>query len=256
MTIRSAFIALFCLMSSSVASAQQGYEFEVYDTDIGRKGSSELELHTNYVADGLKSSEDGLIPTHRAIRSSFEASRTLANWLRASFYVTASAGKNRDFAYVGNRARITTIAPQKWQLPVALGVATEFGYSRPGYSENRWALEITPIISKSFGSATLTLNPAFERGLDRQSEREIEFEPRARMAYAFGDEATLSIEYYGGLGAIDEKYPLREQRHQVFARILGEVAPRLEIGAGIGRGLTPSSDRWVLATVIEYEFPE
>lgn len=253
MKFHAALIALFCVTVASRASAQQGYEFEVYDTQIGNLGASELELHTNYVADGVKQGEEGLLPTHRAVRSSLEVSRTLSSWLRGSLYLTTSAGRNRDFAYVGNRARVTAVAPRSWTLPFDLGVATEVSYARPTFSENRWALEITPVLAKSFGALSFTLNPAFERGLDKRSEREIEFEPRAKAAYAFGDEAAFSLEYYAGLGAIGENHPVREQRHQIFARLLGEIAPRLELGVGVGRGLTPASDRWVVATVIEYE---
>ncbi len=36
-------LALLMVVATS-ASAQQGYEFEVYDTHIGSRGSTELEL--------------------------------------------------------------------------------------------------------------------------------------------------------------------------------------------------------------------
>ena len=245
-------IALF-LGCSTIASAQQGYEFEVYDTDIGHKGSTEIELHTNYVPDGLKTRDGGIPASHQSIRSSLELSHTLNSWLQGSLYLTTRAGEHENFSYVGNRARITAVAPRTWSLPFELALANEVIYARPEFSENRWAYELTPILSRNFGSLSVTLNPAFERGLDKRSEREIEFEPRGQVAYSFGDEAKLALEYYGGLGAIEEKIPVREQRHQLFARIFGELAPRFEAGIGVGRGLTPGSDRWTIATVFEYE---
>ncbi|MEO8192399.1 MAG: hypothetical protein ABI681_01025 [Gemmatimonadales bacterium] len=246
-------IAILLIGLSRTAGAQHGYEFEVYGTDIGRKGSSEIELHTNFVPDGLKEAEESQLPSHRAVRSSFEFAHTLNSWLQASLYASGFAGPDRGLSFVGNRLRLTAVAPSKWGLPFNLGIANEISYARPGFSENRWAYELTPIIAKSFGNLSLTFNPAIERGLGRNSHHDIEVEPRGKAAYQLGDEATLSVEYYAGLGGIGEGYAVRDQRHQLFTRVKGEVAPRLEVGVGIGRGLTPSSDRWVIATVFEYE---
>ena len=248
-----AFASALLLSSASLASAQQGYEFEVYGANIGNRGSSELELHTNFVPDGLTSSEEGVIPTHRAVRSSLEFGHTINEWLRGSVYLTSFAGQGRELTYVGNRARLTAVAPKRWALPFDLALANEISYARPGFSENRWAYELTPIIAKQIGAVSLTLNPALERGIGNQSEHEIELEPRGQLAYSFGDEGSFALEYYAGLGGIGESKPMKDQRHQLFARMSAEVAPRLELSLGAGRGLTRTSDRWVIATVIEYE---
>jgi hypothetical protein len=250
----SLFSILFAVASTTPAIAQQGYEFEVYGADIGPIGSTELELNTNFVADGVRNTEVGHVSSRRAVRSSLELSRTLNTWLRGSVYLTTFSGDGRPLSYVGNRAKITVAAPMSWGLPFDFAVANEVTYARPRFSENEWSYELTPIVEKNFGSLSLTFNPAIERGLGNNSEREIEIEPRGKIAYAFGDEAKVALEYYAGLGAINEKYPVREQRHQIFARILGEVAPKVDLGLGVGRGLTPASDRWVIAAVLEYEF--
>lgn len=52
-------IALLLVVATS-AQAQQGYEFEVYTPNIGSPHETELELKSNYVADGLKQSEERL----------------------------------------------------------------------------------------------------------------------------------------------------------------------------------------------------
>ena len=243
------------LLAINKAGAQQGYEFEVYGAETGRVGPSELELQVNYVPDGIRIGDGESLPGHRSFRSSIEYTHNLRTWLAGSAYVTAFAGQGRDLSYVGNRFRLTAIAPEKWSLPFALGVANEVIYARAPYSENRWAYELTPIIAKDFGSFSVRLNPAFERGIGANSESEIEFEPRGQVAYRLGDEAKFALEYYAGLGGISEGYPLREQRHQLFGRVTGEIGRGLELGFGAGRGLTAASDRWVIATSIEYEFP-
>ena len=252
MRLKISIIVTLLLSLARVASAQPGYEFEVYGTGIGPKGSSEMELNINFVPDGRREAEGGLLPSHRSLRSSLELAHTLNSWLQATVYATGFSGPDRGFSYVGNRLRVTAVAPAKWGFPLDLGIANEVTYARAGFSENRWAYELTPIIGKAFGPVSLTFNPAIERGLGKNSEHVIDLEPGGRVAYQFGDEASVSMEYFAGLGGIGEIHAVRDQRHQLFGRIKGEIAPRLEMGLAAGRGFTPSSDRWVIATVFEY----
>jgi len=241
------------LLVAKSASAQQGYEFEVYDAGIGAKGSTEIELSSNYVADGLTESDEGLFPTHHASRSSFEFSRTLNSWLRGSAYISANARPGQGLKYVGNRVKLTAISPSSWKLPFDLGLANEIVYTRPGFAEDRWAFEITPIIAKDIGPLELVLNPAFERGLGGSGEHHIEMEPRGKVEYGFGDDGAVALEYYAGLGGIGEGYAVAQQRHQLFAKVEGEISRSLEAAFAIGRGLTRSSDRWVLSAAFEYK---
>jgi len=252
MLLRPVFIVGLLVSTAASAHAQQGYEFEIYRPELGATGSTEIELSSNYVADGLPDSDEGLYATHHALRSSFEVNRTLSSWLQVSAYLTASKRPGHGLAYVGNRLKVTTVAPSTWNLPMELGLANEISYARAGFSENRWTYELTPIFSKSFGALSLVFNPAFERGLSGSGEHHIDMEPRGGIAYGFGDDASIGLEYYAGLGGIGENYSIREQRHQVFAKLETEVSRRFEFNVGVGRGLTRSSDRWVITSAVEY----
>lgn len=239
---------------SSRAVAQQGYEFEVYDTHLTRPGTTELELNTNFVASGRKQLDDGIFATHNMLRSSVEIGRGLTPWLEGSLYFVSVLQPKAGASYVGNRARLTASAPIAWRLPVELGLTQEVGYARPGFAENRWVYELTPIIGKSWGPIAFVLNPAFERGLDRQSGHVIEFEPRARVGYGFGDEGAVSLEYYSVLGPITGFDPRSQQKHQIFVSVEKEFSTRWELALSFGQGLTTSSDRTVVATRLEYHF--
>lgn len=237
------------------AHAQQGYEFEVYNTSISAPGTGELELHTNFVPSGSRLFDDAEgRATHHAFRSALEVSTGFTNWLEGSLYAVGYARNGAGLHYVGSRARINAIVPRSWNLPLDLGVAQEVGYARPGFAENRWAYEITPIIGRELGKVSLVLNPAFERGLGSASEHEWEFEPRASLGYALGDEASLGLEYYSVLGPVDGFDARSHQRHQLFAVGKGELPSGLEGSLGIGRGLTRNSDRWVITSSLEMKF--
>jgi len=252
MLFRPAFIVGLIIVTAASAQAQQGYEFEVYRPELGAVGSSEVELSTNYVADGLSESDEGLFATHHALRSSLEVNRTLSSWLQASAYITGNKRPGHGLAYVGNRLKVRMVLPSTSSLPVELGLVNEISYARPGFAEDLWTYELTPIVGKTFGAVSLVFNPAFERGLSGDGEHHIDMEPRGGLAYRLGDDASLGLEYYAGLGGIGENYSAAEQRHQIFAKFGGEVSRHLELNVGVGRGLTRSSDKWVITSALEY----
>jgi hypothetical protein len=245
--------AVFLIAAS--AHAQQGYEFEVYGTAISSPGTGELELHGNFVPSGSKLFDDAEgRATHHALRSAIELSTGLTSWLEGGLYAVAYARNGSGFHYVGNRARITAIVPRSWSLPLDLGVSQEIGYARPGFAENRWAYEITPILARELGKLSLVLNPAFERGVGRNSEHDWEFEPRGELGFALSDDESVGLEYYSVLGPVDSFDPKSQQRHQLFATAKGDLPSGLEASLGVGRGLTRNSDRWVIATSLEVKF--
>jgi hypothetical protein len=248
------FLAIVLVSPLSMASAQKGYEFEVYDTQIKKPGTVEFELNTNFVAAGPKRVDNGLFPTDHMLRSSFEIGTGLTNWLEGSIYTLAARRPNAGASYVGNRVRITAAAPVDWSLPVEFGLTQEVGYARAGFAENRWTYELSPMVGKTWRSVSLVANPAFERSLGDPSAHPIEFEPRGRISYGFGDEGSLSLEYYTSLGPTSGFDPRSEQKHQLFVAAQKELSTRWELAASFGRGLTASSDRNVIATRVEYRF--
>jgi hypothetical protein len=254
MLTRSTFVISALLVLASSAHAQQGYEFEVYDTRLPTPGSGELELHTNFVPSGSQLLDDAEgHSTHRAFRSTLEISTALATWLEGSLYTVGYARSGAGVQYVGNRARLTAVAPSAWNLPFDAGLSQEIGYSRPGFAENRWGYEIAPIFGKSVGNVSLLLNPAFEHGLDKGSH-EWEFEPRARMGYEIGKENEVGLEYYSVFGPVTAFDERSHQLHHLFVTGETELRGGIEGSLGVGRGLTRNSDRWVVTTRLELTF--
>ncbi len=240
-------------ISAREASAQKGYEFEVYEAKISPRGGGDLELHTNFVALDAPESDPAAAPLKRAFRSAFEMSTGITSWLEGSFYVVGYARSGRGLAYVGNRARINAILPQSAEWPLQLGLSQEVGYARKGFAEDRWAYEISPIVQFRAAGFAVVANPALERSLDGGAHR-VEFEPRGKISHAVGDNASLSLEYYGGIGPVLKAEPAAEQHHQIFASVETDLGSRMEATLSIGRGFTRKSDHGVIATKIEYHW--
>jgi hypothetical protein len=104
------------------------------------------------------------------MRSSVEIGAGLTNWLEGSIYFVAVHRPNAGASYVGNRIRATASAPAHWNLPVEFGLTQEIGYARPGFAENRWTYELSPMIGKTWGSV---LAVSFGRGLTASSDRAV-----------------------------------------------------------------------------------
>jgi hypothetical protein len=249
--LRSA-ITVFALTLFSVsAQAQEGYEFEVYGAEIPHRGLGELEFNVNFVPSGAQRLDDAEgRATHRSLRSSIELSAGLSNWLEASLYTVTYARNTAGFAYVGNRGRLTAIAPTTWGLPFEAGISQELGYARSGFAESLWAYEVIPIVGKDLGKISILVNPAFERGLG--AGHAWEFEPRGEVSYALAKDRALGVAYYSVLGPV-QKFDVRShQHHQLFLSGESALWSGIKGGLGIGRGLTSNSDRWVIATRLEF----
>jgi hypothetical protein len=246
-------IVLIALCVSAIpCRAQGGYEFEVYSTNIAPPGEAELETHINFVPSGARFvDEAGGRATHRAFRASVEIGTSLTSWLEASIYTVGYARNGAGIQYVGNRARMTAVVPGS-RLPFRVGLSQEVGYAQPGFAENRWAYEVTPIVEQRFGRQSLVLNSAFERGLGGGGH-EWEFEPRAALTRSFGDEEAVGLEYYSVLGPVTSFDARSHQIHQIFATGSAELASGWKSVLGVGRGLTRNSDRWVIVTRFEVE---
>ena len=250
--LRTAISACAIILSSASAQAQQGYEFEIYGAEAIHRGLGELEFQTNFVPSGaqLVDGAEGRA-THRAFRSSIELSAGVSSWLEASLYTVTYARNTAGVAYVGNRGRLTAIVPAEWGFPLQVGISQELGYARPGYAESPWAYEITPILGKEFGRVSLLVNPAFERGLGG-GVHPWEFEPRGEISYAMGEDGAVGVAYYSVLGPVAKFDERSHQRHQLFLTGKSELRSGIGGGLGIGRGLTRNSDRWVIATKLEF----
>jgi hypothetical protein len=61
------------------------------------------------------------------------------------------------------------------------------------------------------------------------------------------------VEFYGGVGLIDDNNPLSEQQHYIFPVIWGKLPHGIEYNVGPGFGLTRGSDRVIVKFNLEVE---
>jgi hypothetical protein len=61
------------------------------------------------------------------------------------------------------------------------------------------------------------------------------------------------LEFYGGIGLIDDVDPTSEQQHYVFPVLRGELGGGIEYSIGPGFGLTSNSDDVIVKFNVELE---
>ena len=61
------------------------------------------------------------------------------------------------------------------------------------------------------------------------------------------------VEFYGGIGLIDDIDPLHDQQHYIFPVVRGELPGGIEYNVGPGIGLTRGSDQVIMKVNIEIE---
>ena len=247
-------VAFVCAAAQGL-QAQDNYEIQVYGSDIVPPSETMVEIHSNFTAQGRKAIADGLLPTEHAEHETLEITHGFSDWFETGFYVFSSIQPDGSWQWVGDHIRPRVRIPEKWKWPVGLSLSTEFGYQRRVFSVDTWTWELRPIIDKQIGPWYLAFNGALERSVHGQSVHQgFEFSPAAKIGYNFTKAIAGGLEYYGSVGPVFGWDNLGEQEHQIFPSIDLNVSPVWEINFGVGLGLTHSTDRLIIKTIVGRRF--
>lgn len=253
--VRSAVLLIAFVLPSCLATAQDNYEIQVYGADTVEPGSTMLEFHTNFTAQGSTAVVNGVAPTNHAVHETIEITQGVNDWFETGFYIFTSARAGDGWDWVGDHIRPRFRIPEKWHWPVGVSLSNEVGYQRPKFSEDTWTWEMRPIVDKKIGPWYLSFNPTIEKALHGQNvEQGFEFSPNAKISYDFTKVITAGLEYYGAVGPILGFDPLAEQQQQFFPSIDLNVSPEWELNFGVGWGVTRSTDHLILKGIIGRRF--
>ena len=227
-------------------------EIQVYNAGIADVGQFTIQQHLNYIPLGVKEPPfpGGLI-SHNSINGTPEFAYGLTDWWEVGLYLPFSI-KDQKFYSDAFKLRTLFVSPHAADRNFFYGVNFEFSNETPPFAQTRFAMEIRPIIGVRNSTYEFSVNPIVDIGFGKYGEAD--FTPAARVARKFGDDLYAGFEYYADFGKIGDFKPLPEQQHTLFAVTdfkLGELG----VNFGVGYGLTPASDRWVVKTIIGYAFP-
>ena len=232
--------------------ARAADEIQVYNAGIAAVGQFTIQQHLNYTALGLKDPPfpGGLVSNH-AINGTPEFAYGVTDWWEVGLYLPFAI---QDQQFLSNAFKLRTlfVAPNADKRDFFYGLNLEFSNTTPKFSQTRFTLEVRPIIGVRNAEYELIFNPIVDAGFGKLGE--LDFAPAARLARKIGQDTFLGLEYYADFGEIGNFAKLADQQHTLFV-VTDFKLGVLDVNFGVGYGLTPASDRWVIKTILGYAFP-
>jgi hypothetical protein len=244
-------LGLSVAASSRIAHALDAFEIQVYDGTANPAGVAGLEVHVNDVVSGLATAPPPeLAPNHQAHLTLEPSYGVTSAWELGGYLQTAlRADGAYDFAGVKLRSKLVT--PPSWATRLRLGVNLEVSDLPRRYEAAGWSLEVRPIVAWDVGAVRLAANPIVDVPLRGGAAA---LEPAVQALYELPGLASFGVEYYAGLGGLTSFARLRDEEHYLFEVVNLLRVPRLELNAGVGEGLTPSSNAFVAKLIVGYVF--
>jgi len=227
-------------------------EIQVYNAGIAAPGQFTIEQHLNYVPLGVKSLPfpGGLI-SNNSINGTPEFAYGVTDWWEVGLYLPFAI-KDQQFLSDAFKLRTLFVSPNAEQRNFFYGVNFEFSNTTPKFSQSRFGLEIRPIVGVRNADWEFIVNPIVDVSFGKFGEAD--FTPAARVARKLAPDTFIGLEYYADFGEIGNFAKLADQQHTLFA-VTDFKLGVFDVDFGVGYGLTPASDRWVVKTIIGYAFP-
>jgi len=247
---RSVVAALLVLSTMPVtrASAQDLFEIQVYPYDTVEPGVTMLEFHTNFIPNGTKTAEAGVLPNHQQFHVTMEVTHGFTKRFETGFYLeTAPYVPNHGAKFVGWHVRPRFSLPEFESFPFHFSLSLEYAFNQPEFDPNGQTLEIRPIFERQRGRLYLSINPSMSvaiKGPDAGSAPG--FGPSVKVGWDFSKKVAGGVEYYSETGTVKHILPRSDQHHIVFGAVDLNVSPDWEINLGLGRGLTGTSEHWIV----------
>ncbi len=245
-------VAVFALCAMPTEPARATDEIQVYNAGIAAVGQFTIQQHLNYVPLGVKEPQfpGGLI-SHNSINGTPEFAYGVTDWWEVGLYLPFSI-QDQKFYSDAFKLRTLFVSPHADQRDFFYGVNFEFSNETPPFAQTRFAMEIRPIIGVRNATYEFIVNPIVDIGFGKFGEAD--FAPAARLARKFDQDLYAGFEYYADFGKIGDFLPFEQQQHTLFA-VTDFKLGVFDVNFGVGYGLTPASDRWVVKTIIGYAFP-
>ncbi len=254
--------AAVAVMLASTAWAADAFESQVYQGEHNEPLQAGLELHFTVTPAGHTTPDyAGQTPLGGTEHLTFEPSLGLTEWLEVGAYLQLSASPTAGGEYAGWKARAKLIVPERFKLPVRLGLNLEIGQVPKSVEEAGWANELRPIIGYDVWRFSFSLNPIIGYALSGPAALKPELEPAFKAAYDTQVGVAVGVEYFASLGRFDQGFlPLAQQEHLAFLAVdlvpvPGHAPSAWELNFGLGRALTQATpQQWVAKAIVGRTF--
>jgi len=239
------------------ARAGDPFEIQVYDGTANAPLVPGIELHLNQWATGNQGATPPEAPLHGQFHATLEPSLGILPWWELGAYLQGAVRTDQGVVdWAGVKLRSKFVTPPTWDPHWRLGMNFEVSYLPPTYDHDKWGSEIRPILAWHDPDWLFVLNPILDQPLaGSDASQGPSFQPALKVARTVGPVA-LGIEYYATLGPITNVAPWSDEQQQIFECVDLLSVEDFELNAGVGEGLTTSSEGVVFKVILGYEFGE
>ncbi|HUL42273.1 MAG TPA: hypothetical protein VLV32_10285 [Burkholderiales bacterium] len=225
-------------------------EIQVYLDDITEPGHFGMDVHNNYVYSGSTTPEyPGNIPPQGVYRLTPEVYYGVNNNLELGLYSLSSYGPNDRASYDGEKVRIKYIADHNKEMGSFWGANFEFGWISHRFAEQPWNAELKGIYGFRKGLWLFAVNPNLDWGFSGSNSSPVSLNISSKLSYKVSADYALGFESYNDLGNLDDLGHLSQQSETLYGVVDAEFK-RFDLNFGVGRGLTPASDRWIFKAIV------
>ena len=237
------------------ARAQDLFEIQVYPYETVQPGQTMLEFHTNFIPSGTSETADGLYANNHQFHVTLELTHGWTPKFETGFYLESAYVPGIGYRFTGWHVRPRFRLPEYKRFPFQMSVSLEYAFNQPGFDPNRQTLEIRPIFERQEGRLYVAINPDMSLPIKGpESGSAPGFEPIGKLGWEFTHAVAAGVEYYSETGTVKHFEPLSDQHHILFAAADLNVSPDWELNFGLGRGLTGTSEHWVVKSIVGYRF--
>jgi hypothetical protein len=239
--------AMFLLPAAAFAQTD---EIQVYDAAIAEPGIFNLTWHNNFIADGQKAPAfPGALIPDKSFNGVTEWAYGVTSWFEAGLYLPLySFSQDRGASINGGKIRLLFVRPHAQDRTFFYGVNFEFSYNALHWEPYHFTSEIRPILGWHLRPVDIIVNPILDNSF-RGGFKNLDFAPAVRVAFNLPPKWALAVEEYADYGPLRQFYSASKQSQELFM-VFDRYSKTLNIEAGVGFGLTSSSDKITLKLIL------
>jgi len=246
-------IAVIVLGFISGTAAGAPEEIQVYMDDLTKPGGFGADVHNNFVMSGSSTPDyPGAQPPDHVYRLTPEFYYGISNTFEAGLYLLTTTTPGNPTNYDGEKLRLKYIAPHDETQGSFWGTNLEIGKTSLRVAQAAWNAELKGIYGYRSGRWTFAVNPNFDWSLSAPSSP-VSLDIDTKIAYQTNAGYQVGVESYNELGPLQNLGHLNQLSETLYGVIDTELG-KFDLNAGIGRGLTTVSDRWLVKFIIGVRF--
>jgi hypothetical protein len=250
--LRMIALAVLAVTAGGVSAAPE--EIQVYMDEMNGAGKFGLDVHANYVVSGqgMPDYPGAQAPRH-VFRATPEFSWGLSDQWDLGAYILSSVDAAGRSTIDGQKLRLKYIAPKIAGQEWFWGANLEIGRVAHRIDENPWNGELKGILGLRSGRWTLAVNPNFDFKISGPVASPASLGIGSKISWKSDAEVEYGIESYNEMGPFRSLGRLNQQSQTLFG-VVDLTYRGWDLNLGIGRGLTTSSDRWLVKAIVGVPF--